>query len=126
MQFEDLVVGDVDTVVREDGSEPGDYPALPVDQGTVAVEADDLVSSGVDQSFPSESAGYPLPLGHLLGRFFRGSELAAEQVSPEDHGEGDHARYQQGALLGDHSHRDEHRTHGGYREVRQPRVEPHP
>jgi hypothetical protein len=47
VQLEDLVVCDFDTMVREDGPQPGDDPALPVDQGTVAVEADDLVPLGV-------------------------------------------------------------------------------
>src|SRR5918998_5085688 len=55
VEREDLVVRGVDAVFREDGSQTGDYAALPVDQGPVAVEADNLVPAGVDQpaTFPT-------------------------------------------------------------------------
>src|SRR5688500_19548254 len=55
----------------------------------------------------------------------RRSEKAAEQVGCQDHTEADEAGYQQGTLVGDDEHGDEHRNHGGYRQVRKPRVEPH-
>src|SRR5215210_110555 len=70
--------------------------------------------------------GPSLPLGRLRVGSLRGPELATEQVGNQDHGGADQARYQQGALVGEDEHRDEHRHDGGYREVRQPRVEPHP
>src|ERR671913_1341234 len=66
-------------------------------------------------------------LPDYLGRSpLRRSEPAAEQVGCQDHAEADDAGYQQGTLVGDDEHGDEHRHHGGYRQVRQRWVEPHP
>jgi hypothetical protein len=50
VEGEDLVVRGLDAVVGEDWSQAGGDPALPVDQGAVAVEADDLVPVSLEQS----------------------------------------------------------------------------
>src|ERR671920_960549 len=67
-----------------------------------------------------------LRLTDHLGRIpLRGSERLAQHVGHQHHAEAYEARYQQGTQAGDDGNPDEHRHDADYRQVRQPRIEPH-